>query len=316
MQCGAATQKGGKCKIRIDFTPCRFHKSQKVVVETDIDIRWPKIEDFWSNYEYCKNLGEGSFGKVILIKDKNQELFALKILKEKNGSFKDDSVVLEHLHHRCIVACHKRVIIPYPPPGVKDDKIQETEVRALVMQYIEGKTLRSWPCAEHDSLTILKLLKGALETLKYIHSVNIIHGDIKPANFIVRNDIHEIVFLDFGISHRVINRKATIFAKNFTPNFSAPELFNYNLKRDFNFFVKTDIFSLGATFYKILTKKNPKWIVNEQKWMFDVKVFKEAMLEFEAPHDQTQLYRTIKSMLEFAPDDRPSIDDILKNIDC
>lgn len=124
------------------------------------------------------------------------------------------------------------------------DILRETKHTYIVMEYISGPTLndmpRPWqPCHVEYFLHVM------LRNLEQLHSARIIHRDLKPANIkYTPNGRAPYTVLDFGISKYGKGRSL----KAVSPEFSAPEQ-TRNSEED----VRSDIFSLGATAYYLLT---------------------------------------------------------------
>jgi len=120
----------------------------------------------------------------------------------------------------------------------------------LVMEFLEGKTLfqllgerRTLP--ESEAL----LLAGRIcEPLQYLHERGILHRDLKPENIMLCND-GTLRLMDFGIARLASARRMTFigFAPG-TPHYMAPE--RVNGKRGD---ARTDLYSLGAILYEMLT---------------------------------------------------------------
>jgi serine/threonine protein kinase len=120
----------------------------------------------------------------------------------------------------------------------------------LVMEYLEGQTLyqllrerRVLPEAE-----ALALAARICEPLQYLHDRGILHRDLKPENIMLCRD-GTIRLMDFGIARLAHARRLTFigFAPG-TPHYMAPE--RVNGKRGD---LRTDIYSLGAILYEMLT---------------------------------------------------------------
>ena len=120
----------------------------------------------------------------------------------------------------------------------------------LVMEYLEGKTLyqllrerRALPEAE-----AVALAARICEPLQYLHDRGILHRDLKPENIMLCND-GTMRLMDFGIARLAHARRMTFigFAPG-TPHYMAPE--RVNGKRGD---ARTDIYSLGAILYEMLT---------------------------------------------------------------
>lgn len=128
----------------------------------------------------------------------------------------------------------------------------------LVMEYIKGRSLASVVATEEDPLPEKMVRAWAEElclVLEYLHTHNppVVFRDLKPANVILDVEGH-VKLVDFGISKLFDNTSSDThtFAKGaITPGFAAPE--QYSGVSD----QRSDIYSLGATLYCLLTRLTP-----------------------------------------------------------
>jgi serine/threonine-protein kinase len=124
------------------------------------------------------------------------------------------------------------------------------------MEYLEGQTLRNLmqhvrPVPEADALQIASRICEALE---YMHSKNIVHRDLKPENVMLCTD-GSIRIMDFGIAKAAGMRRLTFTgftAAMGTPDYMAPE--QVKGKRGD---ARTDVYSLGAILYEMVTGATP-----------------------------------------------------------
>jgi serine/threonine-protein kinase len=134
----------------------------------------------------------------------------------------------------------------------------------IVTEYLRGCTLahvlnaaRSLP--EKDVFKIASLL---CEALQYLHAQGVIHRDLKPSNIMICCD-RTIRLMDFGIAADAAARRITMagFSSMIgTPDYMAPEQVQ-NKRVD----ERTDIYSLGAVLYEMLTGAVP--FQNENPWV-------------------------------------------------
>lgn len=149
--------------------------------------------------------------------------------------------ILRKLHHR------------YLPSIV--DVIDGEDSIIIIMDYIEGNSLLH-EIEEHGMQSQEDVIKWALQmcdVLSYLHSREppVIHRDIKPANIMLKPD-GDITVIDFGTAreYKDINKSDTIPYGTYA--YAAPEQIN-DRKTD----ARTDIYSLGATMYHLLTAQHP-----------------------------------------------------------
>jgi hypothetical protein len=94
---------------------------------------------------------------------------------------------------------------------------------------------------------VYKLLMQITDALDYAHNLNVVHRDIKPANIIYDDDLFKVTVTDFGIAYVSDNSKTRTGIIMGSPYYMSPEQI-LGLKVD----GRSDIFSLGVTFYQLL----------------------------------------------------------------
>lgn len=184
---------------------------------------------------------------------------------------------------------------------------------------IEG--LYSGPTLIKDEKEILHQVTKGLE---YLHSLNIVHRDIKPTNILVfamQSGKMQVKLADFGLS-RVVNRtkeEETGDITNSNPSspkgtrgWMAPELYN-----SFRYDSKVDIFPLGCVFAYTLTGGQHPFGNDQYERMIRVKKMKSMLLnrkDLKKPFSEDRLaYELIQAMVKMDPSERPSVELVLKN---
>lgn len=112
------------------------------------------------------------------------------------------------------------------------------------MEYIDGEELNSKHLKEID---IYDLFKTLIFILNKLCNKNIYHLDIKPENILVNKNTKEIKLADFGLACSRDKMKKTACG---TPGYIA-----YEVLKDIKISCKSDVFSMGATLYNLLTGK-------------------------------------------------------------
>ncbi len=125
----------------------------------------------------------------------------------------------------------------------------------LVMEYLEGQTLGHLmhtvrPMPVHDALKITSFI---CEALHYMHEHDVVHRDMKPDNVMICND-GTIRVMDFGIA-KSEGRRLTF--GGFTPAMGTPDYMAPEQVRGRRGDPRTDIFSLGAILYEMVTGSVP-----------------------------------------------------------
>lgn len=140
------------------------------------------------------------------------------------------------------------------------DVFDENNTSYYVMDYIDGTTLYDSVCkcgTPLDEARALGYIRQAGEALKHIHQHGTVHLDIKPSNIMVRHSDDMAMVIDFGLSkHYDDNGNPTTttpggFSRGYTPL----EMYQSTAERKYG--PATDIYSLGATLYALLTATTP-----------------------------------------------------------
>ena len=128
----------------------------------------------------------------------------------------------------------------------------------IAMEFLEGQTLGQLlrsvkPLPEHDAITIASRLADALD---YMHRrrMNVIHRDLKPDNIMLCND-GTLRIMDFGIA-KVTGLRRITFA-GFSPTMGTPDYMAPEQVKGQRGDERTDIYSLGAILYEMITGKPP-----------------------------------------------------------
>lgn len=118
----------------------------------------------------------------------------------------------------------------------------------IVMEYVEGKTLKEWLLAAHPRKERRRVAMEMAEAVGYIHSKGIVHRDLKPENIIITSNGDNAKLIDFGLadtdSHTILKQPAG------TLKYMAPEQMQTAVAD-----VRNDIYSLGVIF----SLMNLKW---------------------------------------------------------
>lgn len=127
----------------------------------------------------------------------------------------------------------------------------------ITLEYIDGLIMNEYFKNNVDKLLVNKIFFELIFALEYLHSNNMLHGDIKPDNIIIQNNSNIPILIDFDLTKLIIDNqdnKINQVKQSFgTKEFMAPELFYKN-----QFSLKSDIWSLGINFYVCLSQKISK----------------------------------------------------------
>ena len=224
-------------------------------------------------YRIIEKLGQGGFGITYLAENTMLEgKVAIKEFFFKEYCERDDStsrVTIPTSGNREIVQRFKqkfikeaKTIFRLNHPNIVRilDVFEENDTAYYVMEYIEGESLSDMvtrrgaiPFAE-----AIGYVKAAAEALMYIHSKKINHLDIKPGNLMKRNDDGEIVLIDFGVAKQYdldTSQGTTTTPVGISCGYSPTEQYRKNGVQTFS--PQSDVYSLAATLFKLLTGNTP-----------------------------------------------------------
>jgi diguanylate cyclase (GGDEF)-like protein len=129
---------------------------------------------------------------------------------------------------------------------------------AIIFEDFEGESLKYWLKTNKFSLTeFLKFAVRIVEILDKIHQSNVIHKDINPSNLVWNPQTEQLKIIDFGISTRLLQENITLKNLNSlegTLAYISPEQTG-RMNRAIDY--RTDFYSLGVTFYELLTNRLP-----------------------------------------------------------
>jgi predicted ATPase/signal transduction histidine kinase/CheY-like chemotaxis protein/tRNA A-37 threonylcarbamoyl transferase component Bud32 len=132
---------------------------------------------------------------------------------------------------------------------------------ALILPDFDGKLLvKAIASQGFEGFKINKFLQIAIhltEILAQLHQQNVIHKDIKPHNILVNEETDEVRLIDFGVATRLSKENLSITHANLlegTLAYMSPEQTG-RMNRSIDY--RTDFYSLGVTFYEMLTGQLP-----------------------------------------------------------
>ncbi|CAI8017761.1 Ribosomal protein S6 kinase alpha-3 [Geodia barretti] len=233
-----------------------------------------------TQFELLKVLGQGSFGKVFLVrkavgKDVGK-LYAMKVLKKASLKVRDrlrtkmERDILAEMRHPFIVTLEYAF---------------QTEGKLyLVLEFLRGGDLftrlsKEVMFTEDDVKFYLAELALALD---HLHTVGIVYRDLKPENILLDSEGH-IKLTDFGLSKEAVEDKKT-FSFCGTVEYMAPEVVNRK-----GHGTTADWWSFGVLMYEMLTGSLPFQGENRKATMTMILKAKLGMPQFLSPEAQSLL---------------------------
>lgn len=207
-------------------------------------------QELLTKYQPLEFLGEGGFAKVFKVKRKSDgEIIALKIsnLDEKAKKFLIKEMrAWKLLDHPNIVKLYNAYTDPIP----------HLEIEYVEGVELNGKTIHSleeYPKPVGEELA-MKLVKEITQAIKYAHSQNVLHRDIKPPNILLRHDFTPKL-TDWGLAKVGAVSTTATSTKGFTLLYVAPEQIDEKTYGRTD--QRTDLYQLGMVLYELLTGKLP-----------------------------------------------------------
>jgi serine/threonine protein kinase len=205
----------------------------------------------FSRYDVLRRLGEGGMGTVYLAKDThlNREV-ALKI--PQLAAQEEDRKWLERFVREARTNFQHPNICPIYDTGIHDGQ------PFISMAYIKGQPLSALIMPdkllpEKVVACLIRIVAGAMHGA---HQAGVVHRDLKPGNIMIDEEEQPFV-MDFGLAYRLTEDAVRLTSAGRimgTPAYMAPEQLERNLEGVTH---SADIYSLGVTFYELLTGRRP-----------------------------------------------------------
>lgn len=244
-------------------------------------------------YTIKSELGRGRFGITYLARDRNGNGHVIKTLNDQvlnnpleferwQRNFAQEAFKLLKCKHRHIVEV--------------EEPFQEAGLWCIAMEYIEGTNLAHRAQGKLPEAEALPYIKQIGEALSVVHSNNLVHRDVRPENIMVRAAKSEAVLIDFGLAREFDHDLTMTRPGDAAEGFAPPELYLRNAKRG----AFTDVYSLAATLYVLLTGQVPT-SAKERKFANAILVQPKEI----NPQISDRTNRAILAGMELEAKDRP-----------
>lgn len=203
-------------------------------------------------YRLRRHLQSGAVSQVFeVVEESSKRHFAMKLLLPESASNSEVRSMLFHeaevgikLRHENVINILKVSRDPHTPH--------------FIMEYFPSGALRSKLMSKDHAFIkehLRKIFKQSATGLAYMHASGWVHCDVKADNLLV-NQSGDLRIIDFAIAKRIPTGFAKLFYRarkaQGTPSFMSPEQIR-GKKPD----PRSDIYSLGATYYELLTGRPP-----------------------------------------------------------
>ncbi|MDX9733808.1 MAG: protein kinase [Thermoanaerobaculia bacterium] len=257
----------------------------------------------FDHYSVSRVLGEGGMGIVFLAEDRRTHLpVAVKVMSrsltdpELQARFMKENQILASLNHRNIVRCYE---ITRSREGLP----------TIVMEYVKAVDFGAFEGRPFPEL--IPLMVQAAMGLAYLKERNILHRDLSPNNIMVtlQDERRLVKILDFGVAKVLqegsggeLTQTGEFLGKL---AYASHELLTFG-QVDF----RSDIYSLGVIFFRLLTKRRPINVQNSRNYLEWVMAQENrGPIDFAAPEGNPaipdSLQALVLKMLAKKSEDRP-----------
>src|SRR5947209_10805686 len=217
------------------------------------------------HYHRVRLLGSGGMGEVHLMEDTRVgRRVAIKVIRSETGSYPDskeakDAARLFKREARAIAVLEHPNILPLYDFG--EEIIDGTTVYYMVMPFCAEGTLADWQKQRNNTTKlsvqdIAYIVDQAAAALQYAHDHRVIHLDVKPTNFLIRNNAKNpnrptVLLADFGLARNSATVASSSGTIRGTPTFMAPEQWGSNPV------FASDQYALAIMIYELLIGSRP-----------------------------------------------------------
>lgn len=247
-------------------------------------------------YEIIEQLGRGGMGVVWKAHDPHRDRFvAIKVLegqvmadKDARNRFLREARAAGSVEHHNVVRMFG---------------VEETPVPCLIMEYVDGPSLKAY-LTTAGPLALPKVLQIGMQIahgLAALHAKKVTHRDIKPANLMIEASTGLVKLTDFGVAHIDGDSQVTLEGcVSGTPAYMSPE----QAKGD-DADHRSDLFSLGSVLYTMATGQSP--FGDERTFAALIRVRDSEPLPPQAinPNVPSSLSNLIRRLHSKDPDQRP-----------
>lgn len=274
-------------------------------------------------YSIDKALGQGGFSYVYLcLHKKTKKKYAVKVIKRNSLENKKAYKYLQNEVNIMRILDHDNIVRTYE---IHD----QGHYIAILQDYVEGPSQAEYIKNMTNKITeqmALNWTHDLLRCLRYFHSLNYVHRDLKPGNIMLAkqptkgtmgkdgrksslNEQYKVILIDFGLAADFTDKSANSFMmdRSGTVGYLAPELIN---KNNSNFNEKLDIFSLGIVLIEMIQRKNP----------FKTAVYKDSMInnynckiQWSSLPVSNECRLFLKQITAASPKDRLNCDEALEH---
>jgi len=267
--------------------------------------RLPRVQ----NYTLIKKIGEGGNAVVYAAEAANGAHVAVKMLKESRMASPDARRRFEREYE-------VTRLLRFPQVVRMIEKVTDGKSMAIVMEYIDGVTLRA--VLKRGKLPrdiACALIYEIAKAMSFVHRENVLHRDIKPDNIMITRD-GRVKLTDFGIAHDNRTRGTLSMTRTGvlvgTPFYMSPEQLRGTKGKKLD--ASCDVYSLGMVLYECLAGRLP-FDLNKQDPLYKVVNIKTAENVSIRPLNDPELEPVLQRALQRDIKDRtPDMIELMKDL--
>jgi serine/threonine-protein kinase TTK/MPS1 len=267
-------------------------------------------------YLALQKIGKGGSSKVYKVMTPNASVYALKRVDISQQPPAAVESFINEVKLLQLLQGSERII------GLKDSEVDENRQSLSIVLELGDIDLRSLieknrgSGKEIDPNFLRLMWQQMLEAVQIVHNSKVIHGDLKPANFLLVEGTLKLI--DFGIAKCISRDTTNIERPNQvgTLSYMAPEALKMNEERQaFKVGRATDVWSLGCILYELVYNRQP---FPQTDWLHKIQAIVDDSYEIQFQELPTRpdfdaLRDVMFRCLQRDPKDRPRIDELLKH---
>lgn len=194
-------------------------------------------------YLFGEEIGRGKYAVVKSCMDKQRkENLAAKLIKydeeTENNAKQEFEIMKTFKHDRLLAAKNGYIVQKYVV--ILMDRLENKEL----LDFLAEKTTAS----EEDASRVIAQL---VETLNYLHTQNVVHLDVRPANILMSKEF-KLTLIDYGNARKIMAPNGQMVDAVGVTEFTAPEVLNFEMTN-----WAADMWSVGVLLYILLSGKLP-----------------------------------------------------------
>lgn len=228
---------------------------RKVAHAAALAVQTPPAQRRAGPYELLREIGRGGMGSVYLARRADDEYDTQVAIKLVRPGMDTDFLLQRFRRERQILASFQHPHIA----RLLDGGTTPDGLPYIVMEYIDGRRITEY--VQQEALTLdsrIRLFLDVCEAVEYAHRRFVVHRDLKPGNILV-DSTGSVKLLDFGICKLLYSdfEDTAAGVTPLTPDYASPEQVRGEAVT-----IASDIYSLGAVLYELLTGSKPHRILH------------------------------------------------------